>query len=187
MTIKLASELQPDSVVDGTGIRTVIWTQGCSHDCPGCHNPGTHDFNGGFEVDTDEVIEEIKGLEGQTGITFSGGDPFFQPEACAILAQAIHKCKMNVWCYTGFTFEELLKLCDTNKAVMDFLKEIDVLVDGRFVMALKSLNIKFRGSSNQRIIDVPKSLKAKKVIIFMSDDIDVDYNFGRYEKKGIYI
>lgn len=187
MTIRLASELQLDSVVDGTGVRTVIWTQGCSHNCPGCHNPGTHDFNGGFEKDVDELKEEIRQLEGQTGVTFSGGDPFFQPEACALIAKAAHQCKMDVWCYTGFTFEELLKMSDTNKKIMQFLENIDVLVDGEFIMAKRSYNIKFRGSSNQRIIDVKASLKQKKVVIALSDDVEVDANFGRYNKKGLYI
>ncbi len=187
MTIRLASELQLDSVVDGTGIRTVIWTQGCSHNCPGCHNPSTHDFSGGFSKDVDEIIDEINNLEGQTGITFSGGDPFFQPKECAVIAKAVHNANMDVWCYTGFKFEELLLMAEKNKDIMNFLKNIDVLVDGEFIMAKKSYNIKFRGSSNQRIIDVKQSLKKKKIIIALADDVDVDYNFGRCDKEGIYI
>ena len=187
MQIRLASDLQPDSVVDGTGIRTVIWTQGCAHHCPGCHNPETWSFDDGELVDVEDVIERIRELEGQDGITFSGGDPFYQPEACTILAKKIHKLGMNVWCYTGFTFEQLLNLGDTDKNIMDFLKNIDVLVDGPFIIAKHSYNIKFRGSTNQRIIDVKESLKKKKVVIAMKDDIDIDYNHGRYNKKGIYI
>ncbi len=187
MTIRLASDLQIDSIVDGIGVRTVVWTQGCSHDCPGCHNPGTHDFKGGFEVDVDEVIDEISHLDAQTGITFSGGDPFFQPEACALIAKEAHKYNLDVWCYTGFTFEELLKMSETNVSIMDFLKNIDILVDGKFVMAKRSYDIKFRGSSNQRIIDVHKSLKQKKVIIALADDIDVDYDCGRYGQQGLYV
>ncbi len=187
MKIRLASDLQLDSVVDGTGIRTVIWTQGCGHHCPGCHNPQTHDFEGGFEVDVDEVLEEIEGLESQTGVTFSGGDPFYQPEACAVIAKHVHKNKMNVWCYTGFTYEELLSMSKKNPAIMDFLNQIDILVDGLFIMAKHSYNLKFRGSSNQRIIDVKKSLKDKKVVIAMVDDVEADSNRGRYEKKGLYV
>lgn len=187
MTIRLASELQIDSVVDGTGVRAVIWTQGCAHNCPGCHNPQTHSFDDGFLKDVDELISEIQAMEGQTGITFSGGDPMYQPEACAVIAKAAHKCKLDVWCYTGFTFEEVLKMRDTNKAVKDFLNEIDVLVDGRFIMAKRSYNIKFRGSTNQRIIDVKKSLKQKKVVIALSDDVEVTHNYGRYDDKGLYI
>ena len=90
MQIRLASDLQTDSVVDGTGIRTVIWTQGCAHHCPGCHNPETWSFDDGELVDVEDVIERINELEGQDGITFSGGDPFYQPEACTILATEIH-------------------------------------------------------------------------------------------------
>ncbi len=187
MTIRLASDLQIDSVVDGTGIRTVIWTQGCSHDCPGCHNPSTHDFHGGFEVPVEEIMEEIDDLDGQDGVTFSGGDPFFQPEACACLAKRVHKNKMTVWCYTGFTFEELLSMSKKNPAILDFLNQIDILVDGRFIMAKHSYNLKFRGSSNQRIIDVKKSLKNQKVVIAMVDDVEMNSNRGRYDKKGLYI
>ncbi len=187
MVIRLASELQLDSVVDGTGIRTVVWTQGCLHNCPGCHNPSTHDFDGGFEKDVDEMIEEISELEAQDGVTFSGGDPFYQPEACALIARAVHKYKMDVWCYTGFTFEELLDMSKKNPAIMDFLKQIDILVDGRFIMAKHSYNLKFRGSSNQRIIDVKASLKKQKVVIAMVDDVDTNSNRGRYENMGLYV
>lgn len=128
MKIRLASDLQSDSIVDGEGIRTVIWTQGCSHNCPGCHNPATHDFKGGFLTDTDEINKELSLLKAQTGITFSGGDPLFQVEACTLIAKHAKKIDMNVWCYTGFTFEELIK-SDKNK---EFLKYVDVLVDGKF-------------------------------------------------------
>ena len=102
MKIRLAADLQPDSIVDGEGIRTVIWTQGCPHNCKGCHNPGTHDFNGGFLVDVDEVIEELKNLEGQDGITLSGGDPMCQSEACLKICKAakelgIPKGTLGTW------------------------------------------------------------------------------------------
>lgn len=187
MTIRLASDLQLDSVVDGTGIRTVIWTQGCAHNCPGCHNPGTHNFKDGFEEDVEEIITEISELEAQTGVTFSGGDPFYQPEACAVIAKSVHKNKMDVWCYTGFTFEELLAMSKKNNSIMDFLNQIDVLVDGRFVMSKHSYNLKFRGSSNQRIIDVKASLKNKTVVLAGIDDVEVSSNRGRYDKKGLFV
>ncbi len=161
MKIRLASDLQSDSIVDGEGIRTVIWTQGCSHNCPGCHNPGTHDFKGGFLTDTDEINKELSNLKAQTGITFSGGDPLFQVEACTEIAKHAKKIGMNVWCYTGFTFEELMK----SKKNIEFLKYVDVLVDGKFIMAERSLNVDFRGSRNQRIIDVPASLEAGSVVL----------------------
>ena len=163
MKIRLAADLQIDSIVDGEGIRTVIWTQGCSHNCPNCHNPYTHDFNGGDLVEIEDVIENLEELEGQTGVTFSGGDPMFQPKACAILAKKIHKLGMNVWAYTGFTYEELIE--KGNKDILDFLHEIDVLIDGKFEQSKKSLDLEFRGSSNQRIIDVKKSLEKGNAVL----------------------
>lgn len=165
MQIRLASDLQTDSIVDGEGIRTVIWTQGCPHNCFGCHNPSTHSFDGGALVDIDLIKDELKDLEGQDGITFSGGDPMCQPKECASIASFCHELGLNVWCYTGYTFEQLLELCSTKPSIMDFLKQIDVLVDGKFVMKEKSLDAIFRGSKNQRIIDVRKSLDSKKTCL----------------------
>lgn len=164
MKIRLAADLQTDSIVDGLGIRTVIWTQGCSHNCPNCHNPGTHDFNGGDLVELDDVIEELENLSGQDGVTFSGGDPMFQSKQCSILAKKVHELGMNVWAYTGFTFEELLE--KGSKDILEFLSNIDVLIDGKFDPLLKSLDCEFRGSTNQRLIDVPKSLENHGVILF---------------------
>ena len=182
MTIKLASELQPDSVVDGTGIRTVIWTQGCSHNCPYCHNPKTHDFNAGELVELDDVIKALENLTGQDGVTFSGGDPMFQPKQCAILAKKVHELGMNVWAYTGFTYEELLE--KGNKDILEFLNDIDVLIDGKFEIDKKSMDLEFRGSSNQRIIDVPKSLENHKVILYdLNDNLKVKHN----KKENLYI
>ena len=183
MKIRLASDIQQDSIVDGVGIRAVIWTQGCSHNCPGCHNPGTHDFNGGFEVDVDEVNDAISELEFQDGITFSGGDPFFQAEACAKIAKHIQSLGMNVWCYTGFLFEDLLKSSLKKKAIRDFLDNIDILVDGPFVISKRSYSAKFRGSSNQRIIDVKKSLEQGTVVLTLQDAEEQETNFGRYREK----
>ena len=180
MKIRLAADLQTDSIVDGLGIRTVIWTQGCSHNCPNCHNPGTHDFNGGELVDIEDVIEVIENLNGQDGVTFSGGDPMFQPKQCALLAKKIHELGMNVWAYTGFTFEELLE--KGSKDILEFLSEIDVLIDGKFEPSKKSLDLQFRGSSNQRIIDVPKSLENHKTILF-----NLNKKIETKKKENIYI
>ena len=163
MKIRLAADLQNDSIVDGLGIRTVIWTQGCSHNCPSCHNPSTHDFNGGDLVELDEVICRLEQLEGQDGVTFSGGDPMFQAKECAILAKKVHELGMNVWAYTGFTYEELIQ--KGNKDILEFLFEIDVLIDGKFDLNKKSLDLEFRGSSNQRLIDVPRSLENHEVVL----------------------
>ena len=128
MEIRLASPvLQSDSIVDGEGIRAVLWTQGCLHKCPGCHNPQTHSFDDGFLVDIREIEDQIDELEGQDGITFSGGDPLYQVDACLELAKYIKAKKMNVWCYTGFTFEGLMALAKDNPKIIEFLK----LIDGR--------------------------------------------------------
>ena len=164
MKIRLAIPyLQPDSIVDGEGIRTVIWTQGCAHKCPGCHNPQTHSFEDGYLLDIEEVKEMIDDLEGQDGITFSGGDPLYQVEACLELAKYIKTKKLNIWCYTGFTYETLLHMAEKKKEILDFLKTIDVLIDGPFILEKKSLDCPFRGSTNQRIIDTKKSIKEKKL------------------------
>ena len=135
MMIRLASPvLMPDSIVDGEGIRAVLWTQGCLHKCPGCQNPQTHSFDDGFLIDIEEVKEQIDALEGQDGITFSGGDPFYQVEECIEIAKYIKSKKMNIWCYTGFTYEKIIKLAKDNNKIIEFLKLIDVLVDGLFIL-----------------------------------------------------
>ena len=157
-------EIQTDSSVDGEGIRSVIWFQGCSHNCPGCHNPETHDFKAGVEVSLKTMKKQIDELEYQSGVTFSGGDPMMQVEALYELASYVQEKGMNVWVYTGYTFEELMILADKNEMFMKALEQIDVLVDGKFVMDLKSFDVQFRGSSNQRILDVKKSLEKKKAV-----------------------
>ena len=126
MTIRLASTLQPDSIVDGEGIRTVVWTQGCPHHCPFCHNPQTHDFNGGYVVELDDIFKEMNKLRGQDGITLSGGDPMVQPLQCLEIAKYAHKLGLNVWCYTGYLYENILK----NEKQKALFEEVDVLVDG---------------------------------------------------------
>ena len=165
MKIRLASNLQPDSIVDGEGIRTVIWTQGCSHNCLGCHNPETHSFTGGYEVEVEDILKELDELEYQDGITLSGGDPFFQIKPCLEIAKHAKKLNLNVWAYTGFTFDELLKMKDKNPDLAEFLTYIDIVIDGKFDISKKSLACKFRGSTNQRVIDVAKSLKQNKPVI----------------------
>ena len=183
MKIRLAVDyLQEDSIVDGEGIRAVIWTQGCAHKCPGCHNPQTHSFDDGYLIDIEKVESMIDDLEGQDGITFSGGDPFYQPEECAELAKYARKKGLNIWCYTGFTYESLIKLSVNDYNIMKFLKEIDVLIDGPFLLEKKSLDAIFRGSTNQRIIDVKRSLKEKKLVL-----VDKYYVANKKIKEHIYI
>lgn len=166
MKINLASPIiQSDSIVDGEGIRAVIWTQGCSHKCPGCQNPQTHSFEDAFATDIEEIKKQIDELEGQDGITFSGGDPLFQVKECLEIAKYVKSKKMNIWCYTGFTYENLMKLSNNNPCIKEFLENIDVLVDGPFVLEKKSYDCVFRGSANQRIIDTKRSLKENKVCL----------------------
>ena len=164
--IRLAADLQEDSIVDGPGLRTVIWTQGCGHHCEGCQNPQTWDFNGGGLVPVDMVLSAIDELEYQKGITFSGGDPMYQPEACNIIAKYARKKGYDIWVYTGFTYEELLDLSKKKPIYKEFLKNIDVLVDGPFIMEQRDLSLLFRGSRNQRLIDIPKTLLKNKVVLF---------------------
>ncbi len=170
MKIRLAAPLQRDSVVDGLGVRTVIWTQGCSHNCPFCHNAFTQDFDGGFLEDVENIKEELEELKEQDGITLSGGDPLFQIGPVLEIAKYAKKKKMNIWCYTGFTWEEVLELGAKNPKYLEFLNNIDVLVDGKFIMKLRDPNCLFRGSSNQRLIDVPKTLKEGKIVLIPESD-----------------
>lgn len=146
-----------DSIVDGPGIRFTIFAQGCKHNCEGCHNPDTHQFGTGVDYTITEIIRQIKSNPLVHGVTFSGGDPFFQAEGFAELAKALKSDGYEVAAYTGFTWEYLIACGDVHQ--IELLRNIDILVDGRFVLELKNLDLRFRGSSNQRIIDVPKSLE----------------------------
>lgn len=187
MQIRLASPLQKDSILDGEGIRSIIWTQGCIHHCPFCQNQETWDFDAGLLVDIEEVKRQIDDLVDQDGITFSGGDPMCQPQPCSILASYIKSQGLNVWCYTGFTYEQLILMSQTNKYILDFLNNIDVLVDGKFMIEFKSLDLLFRGSSNQRIIDVPKSLKAGKAVTIDKYMEKLNRGIKKSKASNIYI
>ena len=125
MKIRLAADIQTDSIVDGEGIRTVVWTQGCKHNCPGCHNPDTHSFEKGFLVDTEDLKKQILSVKNQDGVTLSGGDPMFQPEASAEIAKFCQENGLNVWCYTGFTVEDLIKTSKTNPNIKE---DVDNLI-----------------------------------------------------------
>lgn len=161
--IRLASPVQFNSLVDGKGIRMVVWCQGCNVHCTGCHNPETQNPCGGKSVALDDVLNLIeKNALHHDGITLSGGDPFLQPHQCKIIADKAHSLGLNVWAYCGLTFEELKK--DKNKK--ELLKSCDVLVDGPFIIEQRNVTLPFRGSENQRIIDVQQSLKKHKVIIW---------------------
>lgn len=163
--IRLASELQFDSIVDGPGLRTVIWTQGCIHNCKGCHNPQTHSFTGGFMFPIQDIITQLQSVD--QNVTFSGGDPMLQPKQCLAIAKEIKRLGRNIWVYTGFTFEYLLNSSEHRA----FLECIDVLVDGKFDEKEKTSECKFRGSKNQRLIDVQKSLKSNSIVLW-EDEMD---------------
>ena len=161
MKIRIAGYVE-ESIVDGPGIRFVVFTQGCPHHCPGCHNPHTHDPAGGCLIDTEELIAKFSVNPLLKGITISGGEPFCQPVAAAQLAKAAHAIGKDVIVYSGYTFEQLLQ--EKAKDSLALLREIDVLIDGRFEIEKKSLSLRFRGSSNQRAVDCKESLKFSKAI-----------------------
>ena len=157
--------IEPESFVDGPGIRMTIFTQGCHHNCPGCQNPQTHDFNGGREIDIEEIVSMLDDNPLLDGVTFSGGDPMDQAEALIPLARIIKERGLNLVIFTGYTYERLMELAAGRPGFTELLSYADILIDGPFIMAKKSLEIKFRGSSNQRIIDVPKSLVEGRVVL----------------------
>lgn len=152
-----------DSIVDGPGIRYTIFTQGCPHNCKGCHNPQTHDFGGGELVDTDALLEKAKENPLLDGVTFSGGEPFCQAEALADLGRKLKAAGLNIITYTGYTFEHLYEHRAEN-GWGSLLEVTDYLIDGPFVLEQKDWVIKFRGSSNQRYIDCQASLKEGRAV-----------------------
>ena len=155
------SGIDSDSIVDGPGIRTTIFSQGCPHHCPGCHNPETWEFGTGTQIPVEAVLDIVKSNPLCRGVTFSGGEPFAQPAAFARLAKLLKADGYEVASYSGFTFEALLK---GSQAQQELLSSIDILIDGPFILAQKSLEIAFRGSKNQRILDVKKSLAEGKAV-----------------------
>lgn len=153
-----------ESLVNGPGIRRVFFAQGCKHNCKGCHNPETHDSNGGKIFNIDDLVRGVKDDFIIKGVTFSGGDPFEQAEGFYYLAEELKKLKINIWCYTGYTFEYILKNKINRACWNKLLNSIDILVDGKFEEEKMDETLKFRGSSNQRIIDVKESIKLGRVI-----------------------
>lgn len=147
-----------ESIVDGPGIRFVVFAQGCKHHCKGCHNPSTFDLNGGFAIEIDSIINEIKKNPLLKGVTFSGGEPFLQAEAFTELAKKCHELGLDVISYTGYTFENLVSGFDTHPDWKSLLQNIDILIDGPFIEEKKSLLLKFIGSSNQRILNAKLSM-----------------------------
>ena len=143
-----------ESIVDGPGFRYVVFTQGCPHGCPGCHNPQTHDFNGGTLIDPLTLLPEIDENPLLAGVTFSGGEPFVQPEALLPLAREIKARGLHLLIFSGYTYEQLTDLMTTREAVGELLKLCDTLIDGPYIEEQRDLTLQFRGSANQRILQL---------------------------------
>lgn len=160
------ADIVSDSIVDGPGIRTTVFCQGCPHHCRGCHNAETWEFGTGTDMEEAEVLAVIKRNPLCRGVTFSGGEPFAQAAAFSRLGRMLKENGYEVAAYSGYTFEELLSGTQEQK---ELLAVIDVLIDGPFVLEERSLELNFRGSRNQRILNVPQSLKAGKAVLENSE------------------
>ncbi|RKJ39468.1 anaerobic ribonucleoside-triphosphate reductase activating protein [Acutalibacter sp. 1XD8-33] len=153
-----------ESIVDGPGIRYVVFTQGCPHHCPGCHNPETHSFSGGHFISVEDIFTQFQQDALLKGITFSGGEPFCQPEPLVELAKLVHGMGKDVAVFTGYTYEELIKMEDP--AIRVLLDETDLLIDGPYLEDLRNLELRFRGSENQRLIDMNATRTARSVMLW---------------------
>jgi len=162
-TLQLAGIVQ-NSIVDGPGIRLALFTQGCPHHCPGCHNPETHPFEGGTPTTTEELMARVADDPLLSGITLSGGEPFCQAAALAPFARWCKERGLETAAYSGYTFEQLLSPSKEDENVAALLASLDILIDGPFLIEQRSLELRFRGSRNQRTVDVPASLKAGEVV-----------------------
>lgn len=156
------SGVEPESIVDGRGFRYVVFTQGCPHNCPGCHNPQTHPFDGGKTADIQTMFSEICENPLLKGVTFSGGEPFCQPAPLAELGRMAHERGLDVTTFTGYLYEDLLKQNDP--AVNALLEQTDILIDGPFILAQKDLTLRFRGSRNQRVIDLNETRRIGRIV-----------------------
>lgn len=165
MELRIAG-ITGESVVDGPGIRMVIFVQGCPHNCPGCHNPETHDPLGGKLMDVTEIINLIEKAQFIRGITFSGGEPFLQAAGLAKAAASARRRKLDIVTYTGFVFEKLLQRAETDLDILALLQQTDILIDGPYKKEERDLRLAFRGSRNQRIINVPQSLATNKIALW---------------------
>lgn len=163
MRLRLAGVVK-ESVVDGPGIRKVLFVQGCPHHCPGCHNPSSHDPEGGYPSTTEELTADLPEGKIVSGITFSGGEPFGQAAALAEIAAAARQRGLSVVTYTGYRFESLLEMGQQEPDVIKLLSLTDILVDGPYLQEQRDIGLAFRGSANQRLIDVPQSLTAGRAV-----------------------
>lgn len=169
MEIRLAG-VREESIVDGPGLRLVVFTQGCPHKCPGCHNPDTHNINGGYAADVQGFFQYIKRVAARNkllkGVTFSGGEPFLQPGPLAELARQIRTLGLNIVAYSGFTFEQLAAMAIKRDDIERLLRETDILIDGLYKEDERDLGLAFRGSRNQRLIDIPATLAAGQLTLW---------------------
>lgn len=164
-SIRLAGIVR-ESIVDGPGIRFTVFCQGCPHACKGCHNPETHDFAGGKDVSIDRLIEEIEKNKLLAGVTFSGGEPFCQPGPFAELGRRVKDMGLNITVFSGYTLEQLNDMSVQNADVRELLELTDILIDGPFVNELRDLTLQFRGSGNQRVIDMNETRKTGETAIW---------------------
>ena len=156
-----------DSIVDGPGLRFAVFVQGCSHHCPGCHNPKSQPAEGGIKTSIDELVETIASNRSVHDVTLSGGEPFEQADACAVLARKLKERGYGLWAYSGYLYEQLCERAESgDEGVKELLELIDVLVDGPFVQALKSYDLQWKGSSNQRVIDMKKTRAQGEVVLW---------------------
>lgn len=152
--VRLSGPLEHDNIVNGDGLRAVLWTQGCPNHCPGCQNPETWDYEVGMLVTIDEIMERLSKFKGQTGITFCGGEPFVQPRACREIAERVRKeFGWDVWSFSGFTYEVIKEY---GGEPWEFLKSLDALIDGPFILKQRDLSLRFRGSKNQRLLHLER-------------------------------
>ena len=148
--IRVSAPIEHDNIVNGDGLRAVLWTQGCPNHCPGCQNPETWDYEAGTLVKIDDIKKELASFKGQSGLTFCGGEPFVQPEACKEIADYVRKeLGWNVWSFSGFTHEIIT---EHGGPALELLKSLDALIDGPFILSQRDLSLRFRGSKNQRLL-----------------------------------
>lgn len=164
-SIRLAGIVR-ESIVDGPGIRFTVFCQGCPHACEGCHNPETHDFAGGKDVSIDRLLEEIDKDKLLAGVTFSGGEPFCQPEAFVELGRKVKERGLNITVFSGYTLEQLEEMAVQRAEISELLELTDILIDGPFIKDQRDLTLQFRGSSNQRVIDMNETRKTGEVSIW---------------------
>ena len=163
-TIRIAGVVK-ESIVDGPGLRFAVFTQGCAHHCPECHNPETWDFDGGYDCEIEKILKAMDENPLLDGITMSGGDPMYQPEAGYSLCSKVKEKGLNVVVFTGYTYEELMELEKKDPWIGKFLEVTDILIDGRYDKELRDLTLLFRGSQNQRVIDMEASRKEGRVVL----------------------